>query len=182
VKARLLRGRLLRALLLAGMFAAVSRFSSQRRNYTFEREQLVPGPRDRVFAFFADPCNLSEITPPWIRFQVKHLEQLPLAGGTMQEYTIHWFRLPLRWESLIAEFDGGRAFTDVQTRGPYRYWRHEHTFEDAGEESTLVRDRVQYALPFGILGAIVHELVVRRQLRDIFDYRARAIEDTFRAG
>jgi ligand-binding SRPBCC domain-containing protein len=173
------RARLLRALLLAGAFATLSRYWSNRGNYTLEREQLVPAPRDRVFAFFADPTNLTEITPPWIGFQVVRLEQHPLAGGTMQEYRIRWLRVPLRWESLIAEFEDGRTFTDVQTRGPYAYWRHEHTFEALDAESTLVRDRVQYALPFGIVGAITHTLLVRRQLRDIFDYRARVIDDVF---
>jgi len=162
-----------------GVIAALSRFFSQRGNYTLEREQLVPGPRDRVFAFFADPRNLSQITPPWMHFEITHLEQMPLAGGTMQEYRIRWLRVPLRWESLIAEFEDSRTFTDVQTSGPYRYWRHEHTFEDAGG-GTLVRDRVQYQMPFGILGAITHELLVRRQLRAIFDYRANVIEDAFR--
>jgi len=173
------RRRLLRALLLAGALAAFPRVFSHRGQYTLEREQLVPGPRERVVAFFIDPRNLSEITPPWVRFEITQLEQTPLAGGTMQEYRIRWLGVPLRWESLIAEFDEGRRFTDVQTRGPYRYWRHEHTFDDA-EGGTLVRDRVQYELPFGVLGVIVHTLVVRRQLRDIFDYRANMIEDVFR--
>ncbi len=159
--------------------AATARYWPRGGHYTLEREQLVPGPRERVFAFFVDPRNFSEITPPWVRFSVLHLEQLPLAGGTMQSYRIRWLGVPLGWESLIAEFEEGRRFTDVQTRGPYRYWRHEHIFEDA-EGGTLVRDRVQYELPFGVLGAIIHELVVRRQLRDIFDYRANVIEETFR--
>ena len=123
------------------------------------------------------------MTPPWVRFRITQLEQMPLAGGTMQEYRIRWLGVPLRWESLIAEFDAGRRFTDVQTSGPYGYWRHEHIFEDLGEDAeggTLVRDRVQYELPFGALGAITHALVVRRQLQQIFDYRAGVIEDTFR--
>jgi ligand-binding SRPBCC domain-containing protein len=183
--ARSSRGRLLRALVLAGALAALSRFFSRRGHYTLEREQLVPAPRDRVFAFFADPRNLPQITPPSVGFEITNLETMPLAGGTMQEYRIRWLRVPLRWESLIAEFEKGHTFTDVQTRGPYAYWRHEHTFEDVGAEdvaggATLVRDRVQYALPFGLLGALTHELLVRRQLRAIFDYRANVIEDAFR--
>lgn len=175
-----MRRRLISALLLAGAIAATGRFWSRRGHYTLEREQIVPGPRDLVFAFFIDPRNLSEVTPPWVRFEITQLEQAPLAGGTMQEYRIRWLGLPLRWESLIAEFEDGRRFTDEQTRGPYRYWRHEHIFEDADGDSTLVRDRVQYQLPFGVLGAIAHELVIRRQLRAIFDYRAGVIDDVFR--
>jgi hypothetical protein len=36
-------------------------------------------------------------------------------------------------------------------------------------------DVVRYELPFGILGDVVHGLIVRRQLEHIFEYRARRI-------
>ena len=41
-------------------------------------------------------------------------------------------------------------FVDVQTRGPYRVWIHEHTFESR-DGGTLVHDVVQYAVPGGRL-------------------------------
>jgi ligand-binding SRPBCC domain-containing protein len=79
---------------------------------------------------------------------------------------------------LIESFDPPTSFVDVQVRGPYRSWRHEHTFEEHGNR-TLMRDRVQYELPFGILGSVAHRLIVARQLRRIFDYRARRIRKLF---
>jgi len=42
-------------------------------------------------------------------------------------------------------------------------------------------DVVDYRLPFGPLGRLVHWLVVRHQLRSIFDYRTAAIRALFRA-
>ena len=42
-----------------------------------------------------------------------------------------------------------------------------------------MRDRVRYELPFGILGSIVHRLIVRRQLERIFDYRTRRIREMY---
>jgi hypothetical protein len=44
-----------------------------------------------------------------------------------------------------------------------------------------MRDLVRYELPFGILGDVVHSLIVRRQLQRIFDYRARRIAKLFSA-
>ena len=67
---------------------------------------------------------------------------------------------------------------DVQTKGPYRSWRHSHAFSDA-PGGTLVRDRVEYELPFGPLGELAHRLFVARQLRRIFDFRRAAIEAAF---
>jgi ligand-binding SRPBCC domain-containing protein len=46
-------------------------------------------------------------------------------------------------------------------------------------EQTLMRDRVEYELPFGVLGQIAHRLVVARQLRQLFDYRAAKVSKLF---
>ncbi|WP_165420154.1 hypothetical protein [Edaphobacter modestus] len=43
---------------------------------------------------------------------------------------------------------------------------------------TEMKDTVDYALPFGLFGAIAHWLFVRRTLERIFDYRAAAIQRT----
>jgi hypothetical protein len=45
-----------------------------------------------------------------------------------------------------------------------------------------MRDRVEYALPFGPLGAVAHRLFVARQLDGIFAFRQRIVADLFRAG
>ncbi len=46
-------------------------------------------------------------------------------------------------------------------------------------EQTLMRDLVEFELPFGLLGRMVHRLVVSRQLRQIFDYRAAKVSALF---
>ena len=146
--------------------------------YVLERETTVPAPRDEVFAFFADPRNLAELTPKEMRFRIRETDELPMRAGFRIAYTIRIFGLPVRWLTVIEEFDPPDGFTDVQAKGPYREWRHEHSFEDRGEE-TLMRDRVRYELPFGILGSIAHRLFVKRQLKRIFDYRTRRIRKLF---
>jgi len=40
------------------------------RTSALERTQWVPRDLDEVFAFFADPRNLAEITPPWLHFRI----------------------------------------------------------------------------------------------------------------
>jgi ligand-binding SRPBCC domain-containing protein len=63
---------------------------------------------------------------------------------------------------------------DAQVRGPYRLWRHTHTFERR-PDGTLVRDHVSYEIPLGPLGELAHRLLVRRDLAQIFDYRQAAV-------
>jgi ligand-binding SRPBCC domain-containing protein len=146
--------------------------------YRLERSVIVRAPLEEAFRYFADPRNLPQITPGWVRFQVVSLEAAPLRSGTTNEYRIRWLGVPLRWRSYIPEFENPRRFVDEQVSGPYRYWRHEHTFAVV-DEGTEVRDIVDYALPLGPLGSIVHALVVGRQLKEIFDYREDALRSVF---
>lgn len=142
------------------------------RAYELVRDQLVPRPVDEVFAFFAQARNLERITPPWLRFEVV-TDPGPLAPGTLIEYRLRLHGLPLRWISRIEEWEAGRGFVDRQLRGPYRLWHHRHEFVPCGG-STVVRDRVRYALPLGRLGAGAHA-IVRRDLDRIFDFRREAV-------
>jgi ligand-binding SRPBCC domain-containing protein len=143
--------------------------------HVLERTQLVPRPRAEVFAFFADAHNLERITPGFLRFRIVTPGPIAMREGARIDYRLSLFGVPFGWRTLIEEYRPGERFVDLQLSGPYALWRHLHTFEDA-PGGTLMRDRVEYRLPLGPLGALAHALLVRRQLRTIFDHRRRAIE------
>jgi ligand-binding SRPBCC domain-containing protein len=44
---------------------------------------------------------------------------------------------------------------------------------------TLMRDRVEYELPFGKLGDLLHAPLVYGRLKEIFDFRRGALERLF---
>jgi ligand-binding SRPBCC domain-containing protein len=146
--------------------------------YKLERTALVPAPLHEVFQFFSDPHNLPRITPKGMGFDITQMDELPIRPSFRIEYTVRVMGVPLKWVTIIPVYDPPHRFVDIQKKGPYRSWTHEHTFDEV-DGQTLMRDRVQYELPFGILGRAVHALVVSRQLRDIFDYRARKIRKMF---
>jgi len=160
-----------------GIAAAAVLVPWKPRRYTLHRQQLIERPIDEVFAFFADPHNLAKITPPEMGFQITSVEGLPVRAGTRIEYVIRIFGLPQRWVAEIAEHEPGRRFVDVQAKGPYRYWRHEHSFEPLNV-FTVMTDQVEYELPFGLAGQIANS-VVARQLQRIFDYRTEVIDRLF---
>jgi ligand-binding SRPBCC domain-containing protein len=138
------------------------------------REQLVPRALDEVFAFFAEAPNLERLTPPWLGFALTTPTPVQMGTGTLIEYRLHLHRIPLKWISRIELWEPGRAFVDVQVKGPYRLWHHRHEFQPAGS-GTLVRDHVTYALPFGGLGDLAHALFVERDLARIFAFRHEAV-------
>jgi hypothetical protein len=149
--------------------------------HVLERTQLVPRPRAEVFDFFADAHNLERITPGFLRFRIVTPGPIHMHPGTRIDYRLSLFGVPFGWRTLIEVYQPGDRFVDVQLAGPYRRWRHLHAFEDA-PGGTLVRDRVEYELPLGPLGDLVHAVAVRRQLRIIFDHRRRVIDRLLGAG
>jgi ligand-binding SRPBCC domain-containing protein len=151
------------------------------RIYLLEREQLVGKPPERVFPFFARPENLALITPPSLDFRLLTPSPVGMERGRTVDYTIRILGMPVRWRTLISEYDPPRQFVDEQLSGPYCFWHHTHSFEAQGD-GTLIRDRVRYALPLFLIGLgrdLVHRLYVRRELEAIFDYRRDVFASLF---
>jgi ligand-binding SRPBCC domain-containing protein len=174
-------GLLAAARLVAAISGGDKRQPSMRDHlYVLERSQLISAQRDGLFSFFEDPGNLARITPERMGFEITALENLPMQRGTKIEYRIRPLGAPQRWVTEIVEYRPPSEFVDVQTKGPYRYWRHRHTFDNV-DGGTLMRDRVQYQMPLGPIGRLAHFLFVSQILRDIFDYREKVIRETFQS-
>ncbi|HEX4825882.1 MAG TPA: SRPBCC family protein [Candidatus Polarisedimenticolaceae bacterium] len=142
---------------------------------TLRSEIWLGQPIERVFAFFADAGNLEELTPPWLRFRIVTPRPIVMRQGARLEYALRLRGVPVHWESEITVWDPPRRFADEQRRGPYRAWIHEHSFapRDGG---TDVGDFVRYAVPGGWL---IDRLVVRRDVRAIFDHRTAQLRQLF---
>jgi ligand-binding SRPBCC domain-containing protein len=143
-----------------------------------EMEQWVPRPPAEVFAFFADPHNLERITPPFLNFRILAVSTPTLQSGTRIDYRLSLHGVPVRWQSLIHEWQPATSFVDVQTRGPYRRWEHTHSFVPS-DGGTIIHDRVVYELPFGGLGQLAAGAWVARDLARIFAFRRATIRDQF---
>jgi ligand-binding SRPBCC domain-containing protein len=143
--------------------------------YWLLAEATVPRELDEVFTFFSDAANLERITPPWIRFQIASPCPVQTHVGTLIDYRLRIHGLPMKWRSEITAWEPPHRFVDEQRRGPYRFWRHEHVFESC-TEGTRVIDNVHYGVPGG---ALIHALLVRRDVEAIFRYRQEALRAIF---
>ena len=140
----------------------------------FERTTTIPAPLLRVFEFFSAPENLAKITPPSTRFHIVSGPQRRLREGDVVDYALRVFGLPIRWRSRIDVWRDNAMFADVQERGPYKSWRHTHTFREV-EDGVEMHDVVEYELPLGWLGRLIAGRLVRRELEKIFEYRGQAV-------
>lgn len=143
--------------------------------HELRREQRIEAPVEAVFEFFSVARNLERITPDLLRFEVITPEPVAMGTGTVIDYRLHLRGIPLRWQSVIEEWEPNVCFVDRQLKGPYALWHHRHEFEPVEDNATIVRDRVTYRLPLSPLGDIALPLV-RRDLKAIFDHRQKATE------
>lgn len=142
--------------------------------YLLTTRTHLPLAREEVFQFFSQAENLERITPPELQFKILTPLPITIHEGTRIDYQLHLFGLPMVWQTNIAVWNPPSEFVDVQVRGPYRVWEHTHRFFSC-EDGTMIEDVVEYALPFGVFGALAHPLI-RLQLNRIFAFRETAVK------
>ena len=147
--------------------------------HCLSQEQTLPVTRPELWDFVATPENLNRITPPDMEFEI--IGDLPprIYSGQLIEYRV---KVPLMgrisWLTEIKHVVEGVSFVDEQRLGPYKLWIHKHGLEDV-ESGTKMIDEVLYALPYSLLGEVVHSIWVRTTLERIFRYRYSELKNIF---
>ncbi len=148
--------------------------------YKLKREQQLNCDIESAWSFFSSPRNLSRITPKKMGFVVlSDLSESDIYKGMIIDYIVSPFLgIPLKWQTEITAVDYKKSFTDFQKKGPYKLWRHHHRFIP-NQNGVLMIDTVDYELPLGFIGTITHELMVKKKLKGIFDYRHQVLDQLF---
>ena len=157
----------------------VGSFLRQPKVYTFYKEQFVPSDMDTVFDFFSRPENLEKITPSAMGFNIITPTPIEMKEGAIIDYTVKILGVPVRWRTMITSYKENEYFVDEQLKGPYSYWHHKHTFKEV-EGGILIIDEITYALPIQAFRKIVHPVLIKPQLNQIFDFRFQTIKDKFK--
>ena len=144
--------------------------------HQFKIVQEMPIPVKQAWDFFSHPGNLQLITPPAFQFRIlTKLEDRPIYQGQVIDYTVRpLFNIRMRWTTLITEVEEEVFFVDEQTRGPYKYWRHKHIFK-AISTGTEMTDELQYEIPGWYAGDLIDSLLIKHELKKLFNYRYSAI-------
>ena len=146
----------------------------------FSTKQFVPLPRQQVFSFFSKAENLEVLTPPWLRFKILNQSTSEIETDTLLNYRLRIHGFPVKWRTLIADWNPSDSFVDTQLKGPYKMWYHVHTFEDV-PGGTLISDDVKFVIPGWIFGKVILPFI-RRDVSAIFEYRRKMIEDLVAQG
>jgi ligand-binding SRPBCC domain-containing protein len=148
--------------------------------HVLERRQIIRATIAECWDFFSNPRNLAEITPKTLDFVV--LSELPrkMHPGLVIEYRVRpLLGIPMTWLTEITHVEEPRYFVDEQRVGPYKIWHHEHFFEALPDGRIELRDLVHYVLPFSPFSEVIHPILVKPQLDQIFAYREKAVRERF---
>ncbi|MEI8112690.1 MAG: SRPBCC family protein [Bacteroidia bacterium] len=158
------------------------KFQAYSGIYSMEVRQLMNIPMAAAWEFFSSPENLAKITPKHMGFQITSGTPAKMYTGQIISYKVSPFPgFKTSWVTEITHVSEGKFFVDEQRFGPYQMWHHEHHFNAVGNGVMMI-DRVSYKLPFGFLGRIAHALFVRKQLKQIFEYRELFLTNLFGKG
>ena len=109
-----------------------------------------------AWKFFSDPKNLELLTPPNLGMKIPSDVPGDIYPGMIVKYRITpLLSIPLTWVTEITHVKREQMFVDEQRYGPYRMWHHQHLFIPT-ERGVVVQDIVDYIMPFGPLGAVIH--------------------------
>ena len=134
------------------------------RMVRFEVVTEVGAPRERVFDASLDvELHTGSMAGSGER-AVGGVTSGRLGPGDSVTWRGRHFGVPWRMTSRISGYLRPEWFVDEQVRGPFRRWRHEHSFTTVAGGRTVMRDVVEFEAPFGPLGRLVSALALRRYM------------------
>ncbi len=148
--------------------------------YTLMVTQILPINKETAWQFFSSPGNLEKITPDDMEFTITSSQ----VNGKMYPGQIITYKLipfsgfKLNWVTEITHVKEGEYFVDEQRFGPYKLWHHKHFFREVANGIEMT-DWVSYKIPFGLVGKIMHTLVIKNKLYKIFNWRYQKLQEIF---
>jgi uncharacterized protein (TIGR01777 family) len=138
------------------------------RSHNFHWESSLPHPIDEVFAWHTRPGAFERLNTPW-----RPVSVVRSSGGISVGAQVE-IRIPVApsvhipWHLSHTAYEPPYMFRDEQVRGPFRQWRHTHSFFRTTEATTTMRDTIEYQLP---RGTSILNWSLQRELKRLFIFR-----------
>jgi len=135
----------------------------------------LPVPAIDVFRWHEHPGAFEVLKPPWQKITIARAPG-SISTGEQVSVILHFGPVSINWISEIIAVTQGRTFIDEQVSGPWTFWRHEHNFIADGDHSCVMEDRVEYAVPIGVLGDLLGGWLAEYELHRLFSYRHEVLK------
>ncbi len=147
--------------------------------YTLHSRQNLPISKSEAWEFLSNPKNLKVITPDYMGFQIVSGAEKPMYAGQIIQYIVTpVMGVKTKWVTEITHVSNENYFVDEQRFGPYALWHHKHFIKEI-EGGVEIEDIIDYKVPFGWLGQLMHPILVKPKLDEIFNYRKKKLIELF---
>lgn len=127
-------------------------------------ETYIAAPPDRCFLLSLNLDLHMASTAPTRERAIAGVTHGLIGPGETVTWRGRHFGFLLTHRSLISQYERPRHFQDVMLRGMFKSFRHDHSFGEPSDGTTLMRDELRFAAPLGPLGWLAETLVLRRYL------------------
>lgn len=110
----------------------------------FHHRTVVNAPLDEVRGFHMQVRNMVILSPPPLFVHVLNAPEVVSEGAEM-EFAAWLGFFSVRWHTRFQDVTE-HGFDDVLIRGPFRRWRHQHTFVAIDADNTEVIDTLDIEL------------------------------------
>ncbi len=160
--------------------------------HTLKRSITLNAPAQVVFDWHKSATAFEELCPPWKALTLISQDGGIDEAGSELKFKIHLLgnlgpltfiskALPL-YLIWVAEHQNyidtetHKHFDDIQKKGPFAFWHHNHMVRPIDETTCELIDTVTYALPFGwlgnsTLGTVFGGFIIHQDIKWMFDYR-----------
>ena len=147
--------------------------------YTYHAKQRLPMTKREAWEFLSKPENLKTITPTYMGFDILSGADRPMYAGQIIQYVVTpVLKIKTKWVTEITHMVDGSYFVDEQRFGPYSLWHHKHFIREI-EGGVEMEDIIDYKVPFGFIGRLVHPILVKPKLQEIFEFRRKKLIELF---
>ncbi len=147
--------------------------------FQIHKKQSLPISVSKAWDFFSDPKNLSVITSDYMKFKIIDADKRSIYPGQIIKYTVSpILGIKMNWITEITNVRKGTFFVDEQRFGPYSFWHHKHFIRKI-ENGIEMEDIVDYRVPYGIFGKLLHQIIIKKKLEGIFNYRYNKLHEIF---
>jgi len=140
--------------------------------------RVIPASPNEVFDFLADLQNLPEQLGGMIETE---FTSTPPALKTAAEFEVSMrrFQVTAKITARVDEFLRPHRLAYRQMSGVFKTWSHVMILDEHAPGQTRLTDIVDFTMPFGLLGQLADDLIVKEDVSRLLEYRLNKIFDHF---
>jgi len=141
----------------------------------YTKRTKIDVPVEVLFDWHSRNGAISRLTPPWAPLKMISRSGDGIKQGVKVVFKLKIFNIPMPWEAEHIEYQENKMFKDRQIKGPFSKWVHTHRFFSDGKNGSIMEDRIEFKLPFGLLSKPFYGYA-KREFERMFAYRHRVLK------